>query len=63
MLNELNLSVAPGEVHGFLGPHGAGKTTTLRILAALAVGGVTAVTSRPPTLERLFLRHYQKAQP
>jgi len=35
VLNELELSVAPGEVHGFLGPNGAGKTTTLRILLGL----------------------------
>jgi ABC-2 type transport system ATP-binding protein len=31
-LNELDLTVATGEVHGFLGPNGSGKTTTLRIL-------------------------------
>src|SRR5699024_2282583 len=31
-LHGLDLAVGPGEVHGFLGPHGAGKTTTVRIL-------------------------------
>jgi ABC-2 type transport system ATP-binding protein len=31
----LDLLVAPGEVHGFLGPHGAGTTTTIRILLGL----------------------------
>lgn len=34
-LDELNLRVAPGEVHGFLGPNGAGKSTTLRVLLGL----------------------------
>jgi ABC-2 type transport system ATP-binding protein len=33
------------------------------LMAALGAGGVTALTSAPPTLEELFLRHYQKAQP
>ncbi len=35
VLDDLDLSVAPGEVHGYLGPNGAGKTTTLRILLGL----------------------------
>ncbi len=34
-LDGLDLVVAPGEVHGFLGPNGSGKTTTLRILLGL----------------------------
>ena len=32
------------------------------LMAALSAGGVTAMTSAPPTLEELFLRHYRKAQ-
>ena len=31
-LDGLDLTVATGEVHGFLGPNGSGKSTTLRIL-------------------------------
>ena len=34
-LDQLDLAVAPAEVHGFLGPNGAGKTTTIRILLGL----------------------------
>ncbi|MGH3450731.1 MAG: ABC transporter ATP-binding protein, partial [Haloechinothrix sp.] len=31
-LDGLDLTVARGEIHGFLGPNGSGKTTTLRVL-------------------------------
>ncbi|GAA3347056.1 ABC transporter ATP-binding protein [Amorphoplanes nipponensis] len=34
-LDGLDLSVRPGEVHGFLGPNGSGKSTTIRILLGL----------------------------
>jgi ABC-2 type transport system ATP-binding protein len=32
---DLSLRVEPGQVFGFLGPHGAGKSTTIRMLLAL----------------------------
>src|SRR5580658_3111802 len=38
-LDGLDLSVATGEVHGFLGPNGSGKTTTIRILLGLLRAG------------------------
>ncbi|MEO8692301.1 MAG: ABC transporter ATP-binding protein [Acidimicrobiales bacterium] len=34
-LDGLDLKVATGEVHGFLGPNGSGKTVTMRILLGL----------------------------
>ncbi len=34
-LNNLNLTVEPGEIFGYLGPNGAGKTTTIRVLLDL----------------------------
>jgi ABC-2 type transport system ATP-binding protein len=34
-LDGLDLTVQTGEVHGFLGPNGSGKTTTIRILLGL----------------------------
>ncbi len=47
-VDDISLSVQPGEIFGFLGPNGAGKTTTIRILVGLStptsgqvkVGGV-----------------------
>jgi len=34
-LDGLDLAVEAGEVHGFLGPNGSGKTTTIRVLLGL----------------------------
>lgn len=34
-LDGLDLTVAGGEVHGFLGPNGSGKSTTIRVLLGL----------------------------
>jgi ABC-2 type transport system ATP-binding protein len=34
-LDGLDLTVATGEIHGFLGPNGSGKSTTIRVLLGL----------------------------
>jgi len=34
-VDELDLTVNPGEIFGFLGPNGAGKTTTIKMLVGL----------------------------
>src|SRR5713226_7415129 len=49
-LDALDLSVATGEVHGFLGPNGSGKTTTIRILLGLlrADGGTARLLGGDP---------------
>ena len=56
-LDGLDLSVAEGEVHGFLGPNGSGKTTTIRILLGLlrADGGSAALLGGDPWREATAL--------
>ncbi|NBO93199.1 MAG: ABC transporter ATP-binding protein [Planctomycetia bacterium] len=34
-VEDLNLTIAPGELFAFLGPNGAGKTTTIKLLCGL----------------------------
>lgn len=36
-VNEISFEVAPGEIFGFLGANGAGKTTAMRMLCGLSV--------------------------
>ena len=50
-LDDLDLLVESGGVHGFLGPNGSGKTTTIRVLLGLvsadAGGGEVSLLDRP----------------
>jgi ABC-2 type transport system ATP-binding protein len=58
-VNDVSFSVAPGEVFGFLGSNGAGKSTTIRMLCGLLrptsgtalVGGID-VTQDPEGVKR-----------
>ncbi|RDI55236.1 ABC transporter ATP-binding protein [Nocardia mexicana] len=56
-LDNLDLTVRAGEVHGFLGPNGSGKTTTIRILLGLlrADSGAMRVLGRDPWLDAVEL--------
>jgi ABC-2 type transport system ATP-binding protein len=52
-VSDLSLSVAPGEMFGLIGPDGAGKTTTIRLLCGLlhADGGAISVMGHDPVRE------------
>ena len=58
-LDGLDLSVAAGEVHGFLGPNGSGKTTTIRILLGLlrADAGNARLLDGDPWRDAVELHH------
>lgn len=43
-LNNISLSIQKGEIFGFLGPNGSGKTTTVRILNGI-LNGILSSTS------------------
>ena len=57
----LNLAVSPGEIFGLVGPDGAGKTTTIRMLCAIMdptegsahVAGFDTVTEPEPIKRRI----------
>ncbi len=52
-LTDLSLSIAPGELFGLIGPDGAGKTTTIRLMCGLLRGdaGVVRVLGLDPVRE------------
>jgi ABC-2 type transport system ATP-binding protein len=43
-VDDLGVEVGPARVTGFLGPNGAGETTTLRILLDLAAATISLIT-------------------
>ena len=55
----VDFDVAPGEVVGLIGPDGAGKTSTLRVLAGLLrpSGGAVTVFGAPVWASRRALHH------
>ncbi|MEV4347526.1 ABC transporter ATP-binding protein [Actinoplanes sp. NPDC049596] len=56
-LDRLDLTVPAGEVHGFLGPNGSGKTTTIRVLLGLlrADAGEVTLLGRDPWRDAVAL--------
>src|SRR5262245_6459304 len=50
-LDGLSLEVLPGEIFGFIGPNGSGKTTTMKLLLGLLFpsSGSARVLGRAPT--------------
>jgi ABC-2 type transport system ATP-binding protein len=51
-VNDLSFSVAPGEVLGFLGANGAGKSTTMRMIAGFIAPSAGEVTVCGHDIER-----------
>src|SRR5918996_2184896 len=52
-VDEVDFSIAQGEVFGFLGPNGAGKTSTMRMIAAVSpvTDGSLRVLDRDPSVD------------
>ncbi len=57
-IRDVSFAVAPGEIVGFLGPNGSGKTTTMRILACFmpATGGSARVAGYDVFRESMEVR-------
>ena len=51
-VNNLSLTVQPGQVYGLLGPNGSGKSTTMKIVLGLVTptAGKTEIFGRDSTL-------------
>ncbi len=55
----LDLDIAPGEIYGLIGPDGAGKTTTIRMLAGVMkpTSGIARVSGIDTSRQAERLRH------
>ena len=59
VVDNLNLSIKPGEIVGFLGLNGAGKTTTMRMMLGLikSTSGACYIQGKKLDLSNLELRN------
>jgi ABC-type multidrug transport system ATPase subunit len=60
VVDDVDLEVLPGDVFGFLGPNGSGKTTTIRMLLGLVAptaGGVELLGRSMPGAANSVLQH------
>jgi len=58
-VNGISFDIGPGEIVGFLGPNGAGRTTTLKMLSGLlhpTSGELSVLGYIPSKREAAFLR-------
>src|SRR5690554_1861836 len=57
-VDNLNLTIAPGEIFGMLGPNGSGKTTTILMLLGLTdiTAGSVSVVGLDPAREPLEVK-------
>src|ERR1041384_5040556 len=57
-VRDLNLSVPPGTLFGFLGPNGSGKSTTVKVLTGLLAptAGTVVVAGHAVTPDNIDLR-------
>jgi len=64
-VNDLSFHVAPGEIFGLVGPDGAGKTTTLRMLAGVLPpdAGTATVAGMDVTREPERVKHFISYMP
>ncbi len=51
-VDDLSLSVRPGEIFGFLGPNGAGKTTTIKMMVGLLKADSGTISINGYSIER-----------
>ena len=58
VVNQVDLSIRPGEVIGLLGPNGAGKTTTFYMIVGLVKpdGGTIFLNGEDITADPMYLR-------
>ncbi len=63
VLNDISLTVAPGDRIGVVGPNGVGKTTLLRMLAGLDVPDRGRVEVSPPGAKVGYLAQERDHRP